>query len=129
MLPGQRRARPPGSATTPAGVRDYLPGDDVRRVNWKATARRDSPVTTELEAERGQQVVIALDCGRLMTAPAGHLTKLDQAVNAALLLGWVAQSQGDRVGLNGGWTRESEVLEPLQEALMEAERGKWHGSL
>jgi uncharacterized protein (DUF58 family) len=99
LLPGQRRARPPGAATTPAGVRDYLPGDDVRRINWKATARRDSPVTTELEAEWGQQVVIALDCGRLMTAPAGHLTKLDQAINAALLLGWVAQSQGDRVGL------------------------------
>jgi uncharacterized protein (DUF58 family) len=99
VLPGQRRARPPGAATTPAGLRDYLPGDDVRRINWKATARRDTPVTTELEAERGQQVVIALDCGRLMTAPAGHLSKLDQAVNAALLLGWVAQSQGDRVGL------------------------------
>lgn len=99
VLPGQRRARPPGAATTPAGLRDYLPGDDVRRVNWKATARRDSPVTTELEAERGQQVVIAVDCGRLMTAPAGHLTKLDHAVNAALLLGWVAQTQGDRVGL------------------------------
>jgi uncharacterized protein (DUF58 family) len=99
VLPGQRRARPPGAATTPAGVRDYLPGDDVRRVNWKATARRDSPVTTELEAERGLQVVIALDCGRLMTAPAGHLTKLDHAVNATLLLAWVAQSQGDRVGL------------------------------
>jgi uncharacterized protein (DUF58 family) len=99
VLPGQRRARPPGAATTPAELRDYLPGDDLRRVNWKASARRDSPVTTQLEAERGQQVVIALDCGRLMTAPAGHLTKLDQAVNAALLLGWVAQSHGDRVGL------------------------------
>jgi uncharacterized protein (DUF58 family) len=99
VLPGQRRARPPGAATTPAGVRDYLPGDDVRRVNWKATARRDSPVTTELEAERGQQVLIALDCGRLMMAPAGHLSKLDHAVNATLLLSWVAQAQGDRVGL------------------------------
>jgi uncharacterized protein (DUF58 family) len=91
VLPGQRRARPPGAATTPAGLRDYLPGDEVRRVNWKATARRDQPVTTELEAERGQQVVVAVDCGRLMTAPAGHLTKLDHAVNAALLLAWVAQ--------------------------------------
>ena len=98
-LPGQRRARPPGAATAPAGLRDYLPGDDVRHVNWKATARRDRPVTTELEAERGQQVVVALDCGRLMTAPAGDLTKLDHAVNAAMLLAWVAQSQGDRVGL------------------------------
>jgi uncharacterized protein (DUF58 family) len=98
-LPGMRRARPPGAATAPAGLREYLPGDDVRRVHWKATARRDRPVTTELEAERGQQVVVALDCGRLMTAPAGHLTKLDHAINAALLLAWVAQSQGDRVGL------------------------------
>ena len=98
-LPGQRRARPPGAATAPASLRDYLPGDDVRRVNWKATARRDRPVTTELEAERGQQVVAAVDCGRLMTAPAGHLTKLDHAINAALLLAWVAQWQGDRVGL------------------------------
>ncbi|HEY4027562.1 MAG TPA: DUF58 domain-containing protein [Candidatus Dormibacteraeota bacterium] len=98
-LPGQRRARPPGAATAHGGLRDYLPGDDVRRIHWKATARRDHPVTVELEAERGQQVVLAIDCGRLMTAPAGHLTKLDHAVNAALLLAWVAQSNGDRVGL------------------------------
>jgi uncharacterized protein (DUF58 family) len=98
-LPGQRRARPPGAATVPGGLRDYLPGDDVRRIHWKATARRDRPVTVEPEAERGQQVVVAIDCGRLMTAPAGHLTKLDHAVNAALLLAWVAQANGDRVGL------------------------------
>jgi uncharacterized protein (DUF58 family) len=98
-LPGQRRARPPGAATVPGALRDYLPGDDVRRIHWKATARRDRPVTAEPEAERGQQVVVAVDCGRLMTAPAGHLTKLDHAVNAALLLAWVAQSNGDRVGL------------------------------
>ena len=99
ILPGQRRARPPGSATAFAGLRDYQAGDDVRRISWKATARRDQPVTVEVEAERGQQAIIALDCGRLMTAPAGVLTKLDHAVNAALLLAWVAQSQGDRVGM------------------------------
>lgn len=98
-LSGQRRSRPPGAASDPAGLRDYLAGDDVRRMNWKATARRDRPVITEVEAERGQQVMIALDCGRLMAAPGGHLTKQDHAVNAALLLGWVAQAQGDRVGL------------------------------
>jgi uncharacterized protein (DUF58 family) len=99
IMLGLRRARPPGATTAFAGLRDYLPGDDVRRISWKATARRDSPVTTEVEAERGQQAIIALDCGRLMTAPAGLLTKLDHAVNAALLLAWVAQSQGDRVGM------------------------------
>jgi uncharacterized protein (DUF58 family) len=99
MYAGQRRARPPGASTAFAALRDYVPGDDVRRISWKATARRDRPVTAEYEAERGQQVIVALDCGRLMTAPAGHLIKLDHAVNAALLLAWVAQSQGDRVGL------------------------------
>ncbi|HEY9288339.1 MAG TPA: DUF58 domain-containing protein [Candidatus Dormibacteraeota bacterium] len=96
---GLRRARPPGATTAFAGLREYLPGDDFRRISWKATARRDNPVTMEVEAERGQQAIIALDCGRLMTAPAGLLTKLDHSVNAALLLAWVAQTQGDRVGV------------------------------
>ena len=99
IMAGLRRARPPGATTAFSGLRDYLPGDEVRRISWKATARRDSPVVMEVEAERGQQAIIAIDCGRLMTAPAGLLSKLDHAVNAALLLAWVAQSQGDKVGM------------------------------
>jgi uncharacterized protein (DUF58 family) len=98
-MAGLRRARPPGASTAFAGLRDYVRGDDVRRVSWTATARRDRPVVVEVEAERGQQVMIALDCGRLMTAPAGDLDKLDHAVNAALMLAWVAHAYGDRVGL------------------------------
>ena len=98
-LAGLRRARVPGASTSFSGLRDYVPGDDIRRLSWTASARRDRPVTVEVEAERGQQVMIALDCGRLMTAPAGHLTKLDRAVNAALLLMWVCQQAGDRVGI------------------------------
>src|SRR5207245_1890696 len=96
---GLRRARPPGATTAFSGLRDYVSGDDARRISWTATARRDRPVTVVTEAERGQQAVIAIDSARLMTAPAGLLTKLDHAVNAALLLAWAAQSQGDRVGL------------------------------
>ncbi len=98
-MAGMRRAKPPGASTAFAGLRDYVRGDDVRRVSWTATARRDRPVVVEVEAERGQQVIIAIDCGRLMTAPAGKLDKLDHAVNAALMLAWVAQAYGDRVGL------------------------------
>jgi uncharacterized protein (DUF58 family) len=98
-MAGLRRSRPPGASTAFAGLRDYVRGDDIRRVSWAATARRDHPVVVEVEAERGQQVMIALDCGRLMTAPAGELDKLDHAVNAALMLAWVAQAYGDRVGL------------------------------
>lgn len=98
-MAGLRRARPPGASTAFAGLREYVRGDDMRRVSWAATARRDRPVVVEVEAERGQQVMIALDCGRLMTAPAGDLDKIDHAINAALMLAWVAQAYGDRVGL------------------------------
>ncbi|HSS60895.1 MAG TPA: DUF58 domain-containing protein [Candidatus Limnocylindrales bacterium] len=111
-MAGMRRARPPGASTAFAGLRDYVRGDDVRRVSWTATARRDRPVVIEVEAERGQQVIIALDCGRLMTAPAGTLDKLDHAVNAALMLAWVAQAYGDRVGLMTFDDRVTSFLKP-----------------
>jgi uncharacterized protein (DUF58 family) len=111
-LVGQRRARPPGASTAFAGLRDYVRGDDVRRISWAATARRDRPVVVEVEAERGQQVMIALDCGRLMTAPAGDLVKLDHAVNAALMLAWVAQAYGDRVGLMTFDDRVTNFIKP-----------------
>jgi uncharacterized protein (DUF58 family) len=111
-MAGLRRARPPGVSTAFAGLRDYVRGDDVRRISWTATARRDFPVVVEMEAERGQQVMIALDCGRLMTAPAGELDKLDHAINAALMLAWVAQAYGDRVGLMTFDDRVTGFLKP-----------------
>ena len=111
-LVGQRKARPPGASTAFAGLRDYVRGDDVRRISWTATARRDRPVMVEVEAERGQQVMIALDCGRLMTAPAGELDKLDHAINAALMLAWVAQAHGDRVGLMTFDDRVTSFIKP-----------------
>ena len=111
-MSGLRRAKPPGASTAFAGLRDYVRGDDMRRVSWTATARRDHPVVVEVEAERGQQVMIAIDCGRLMTAPAGNLDKLDHAVNAALMLAWVAQAFGDRVGLMTFDDRVTSFIKP-----------------
>jgi len=116
-MAGMRRARPPGASTAFAGLREYVRGDDVRRVSWTATARRDRPVVVEVEAERGQQMIIALDCGRLMTAPAGDLDKLDHAVNAALMLAWVAQAYGDRVGLMTFDDRVTSFIKPERGAI------------
>jgi len=116
-MAGMRRARPPGASTAFAGLRDYVRGDDVRRVSWTATARRDRPVVVEVEAERGQQVIIAIDCGRLMTAPAGELDKLDHAVNAALMLAWVAQAYGDRVGMMTFDDRVTNFIKPERGAI------------
>jgi uncharacterized protein (DUF58 family) len=80
-------------------VRDAVPDDPLRAVNWKATARTGRLMATELMPERAQPVVVCLDHGRLMGVGAGELTKLDHAINAALLLVHVALHSGDRAGL------------------------------
>ncbi|MBI4494921.1 MAG: DUF58 domain-containing protein [Chloroflexi bacterium] len=96
---GLRQARLHGTGTEFERLREYLPDDDYRRIHWKATARRGKPVSIEYEPERSQNVVIMLDAGRLMAAQAGDLTKLDHALNSALLVAYVASQRGDRVAL------------------------------
>jgi uncharacterized protein (DUF58 family) len=80
-------------------LREYQPDDDFRHIDWKATARRQRPVTRAFEAERNQIVMLCLDTGRAMAARVGDLTKLDHAVNAALQLAWAALRFDDQVGL------------------------------
>jgi uncharacterized protein (DUF58 family) len=80
-------------------LRDYLPDDDFRRIDWKATARRRKLTTREYQLEKNQNVVFMLDCGRLMTAVWDGLTALDYALNATLMLSHVAIRRGDLVGL------------------------------
>ncbi len=96
---GLRRTRRFGSGTEFERLRDYQPDDDYRRINWKATARRRQPVTIEYETERSQNLIIVLDTGRLMGTPVGYMQKLDYAVNAALMLAYVAMEMGDRTSL------------------------------
>jgi uncharacterized protein (DUF58 family) len=80
-------------------LREYVPGDDVRLIDWKATARRSKPIFRNHEAERNQTVILLVDCGRLMQAEIDGVAKLDHALNTALVLAHVALSRGDRVGL------------------------------
>jgi uncharacterized protein (DUF58 family) len=68
-------------------------------MDWKATARRRKPMVREYEVERHQNVLLMLDAGRMMTATVGALTKLDCAVNAAMLVTHAAVTHGDKVGL------------------------------
>lgn len=96
---GVRAMRFAGRGTEFESLRDYAPGDSYRDIDWKATARRGRPVVRQFEAERSQTVVLAIDAGRLMTAQVGGLSKLDRAVNAALLLAFLATRMGDSVGL------------------------------
>jgi len=80
-------------------LREYVRGDDPRHVNWKATARRDVPITNQYRAERGQPVWTLLDTGRVMKMPFEQMTLLDHAVNAALAVSAVALQKDDRAGL------------------------------
>jgi uncharacterized protein (DUF58 family) len=96
---GIRSVRRRGSGTEIEGLRDYVPDDDYRRVDWKATARRDRPVTRELRDEQAQTVYLLIDAGRLGAVEMGGATRLDFAVNAALVLAHVAAVRGDRIGL------------------------------
>jgi uncharacterized protein (DUF58 family) len=96
---GLRNARIFGSGTEFERLRDYLPDDEYRRINWKATARRGKPISVEFETERSQNIMALLDIGRMMRSPVGEVAKLDYAVNAVLLLAYVAALRGDKVGL------------------------------
>jgi uncharacterized protein (DUF58 family) len=98
---GQRRARIPGAGTIFERLREYTPDDDPRTISWTATARRGRPITVEYETERQQRIQILLDAGRMMSSTLAGLTKLDHAVNTALMLSYVAIARGDEVGLLG----------------------------
>lgn len=80
-------------------LRNYLPDDDYRFINWKVTARKREPITQEYRAERRQDILILIDCGRMMVSKVNSLSKLDHSINAALMLGGVGIREGDRVGL------------------------------
>jgi uncharacterized protein (DUF58 family) len=96
---GIRRAGRPGGAGELDQLREYVPGDALRDLAWKASAKRLHPITRVHGQEQSQTVMIALDAGRLMAAPLGELQKLDHAIHAALLLAWVALRAGDAVGV------------------------------
>jgi len=102
---GVRRLRIRGVSTEFESLREYATGDDIRQMDWKATARRARLIVRNREAERNQTVLLLVDCGRLMNAADRRVpeeppvAKLDHAVTAALMLAHVALARGDRVGL------------------------------
>jgi uncharacterized protein (DUF58 family) len=95
---GYRPLRRPGEGREFESLREYLPDDDFRALDWKATARRGRPITRQYEAERSQTVMLLMDCGRLMAAETAGMSKLDHALNAALMVAHVAVHMDDAVG-------------------------------
>jgi uncharacterized protein (DUF58 family) len=96
--------RVPGSARTRGGeseferLRNYTRDDEVRHIDWRATARRRELTVRQFQTETQQSVLVMLDTGRAMRAEAEGLSFVDHALNATLMLAHIALSRGDQVG-------------------------------
>ncbi len=88
-----------GQGTEFDSLRDYVAGDDVRSVDWRATARRQQVVVRTWRPERDRRVLLVLDTSRTSAARVGDAPRLDAAMDAALLLAALANRAGDRVDL------------------------------
>jgi uncharacterized protein (DUF58 family) len=96
---GIRSVRTRGTGTDFDQLREYQPGDDIRRVDWAATARQQKAIVRDYRAERNQHVVAMLDNGRLMAGTVGEAPRVEHAMDAVLGLTQVAAQIGDNVGL------------------------------
>jgi len=99
MQLGIRTAKMRGGGSEFESLRDYVPGDEYKKIDWSATARRGKLITRQYEAERSQNILLLLDTGRTMLQPVQKMAKLDFVVNTALMLAYVAASSDDKVGL------------------------------
>lgn len=80
-------------------IREYVMGDDVRTINWKATARHNGLMVNQYQDERSQQVYCLIDMGRVMKMPFEGMSLLDYAINASLVLSNIALRKQDKAGL------------------------------
>jgi uncharacterized protein (DUF58 family) len=113
---GETRIRKLGEGTEFSSLREYIIGDDVKRIDWKATARRDFPIVRTFEVSKDQTILILLDAGRMMSTRISGLSRFDWGLNAALSLSLAALSKGDQVGVG--------VFSDTPKLFIPAKRGK-----
>ncbi len=98
-IDGRSAVRQRGQGTEFDALREYVDGDDVRSIDWRATARRQQVVVRTWRPERDRRVLIVLDTSRTAAARVGDEPRLDAAIDSALLLAALASRAGDRVDL------------------------------
>ncbi|MEW1635883.1 DUF58 domain-containing protein [Streptomyces sp. NPDC093801] len=98
-LDGRTSVLTRGEGTEFDSLRDYVPGDDTRSIDWRATARRQGVAVRTWRPERDRHILICLDTGRTSAGRVGDAPRLDSAMDAALLLAALATRAGDRVDL------------------------------
>lgn len=96
---GIKKIRRVGQSTEFDHIREYVPGNDIRAINWKASARARHLMVNHFMDERAQQVYSVINTGRIMQMPFEKLSLLDYAINAALVLSHIAYIKHDKPGL------------------------------
>ena len=96
---GARKIRKIGHSLEFEQIKEYVRGDDVRSINWKASARKAQLMVNNFSDEKSQQIYCIIDKGRVMKMPFDHMSLLDYAINATLMLSRVALIKQDRAGL------------------------------
>jgi len=96
---GIKKIRRRGNNTEFESIKEYTRGDDYRTINWKASARRHFPMVNVWQDERSQQIYSIIDKGRIMQSAFRGMTLLDYAINASLVLSFVAIRKDDKAGI------------------------------
>jgi uncharacterized protein (DUF58 family) len=109
---GRASRGPLGLGTDFESIRDYTPDDDIRQLNWRASARMGRPMSNQYRLERDRDVISLIDSGRLMSAPVEDRTMLDAALDAVTVLALAADEFGDRAGAIAFDSRIRAVLKP-----------------
>ncbi|MFF3332123.1 DUF58 domain-containing protein [Streptomyces sp. NPDC002888] len=98
-LDGRTSVLTRGEGTEFDSLREYVPGDDTRSIDWRATARQSAVAVRTWRPERDRHIVLVLDTGRTSAGRVGDAPRLDASMDAALLLAALASRAGDRVDL------------------------------
>ncbi len=111
---GVRMMRMPGQGREFERLREFRYGDEIRQIDWKATAHQRALISREFNVERNQNIVIMVDCGRFMRNETDGISYLDRALNSAIMLSYIALGQGDNVSLLAFSSRIERFIRPVR---------------
>ncbi|MBT2622060.1 MULTISPECIES: DUF58 domain-containing protein [Chryseobacterium] len=99
LLGGIKRIRKLGHTMEFEQIKDYVPGDDIRTINWKATSKTNRLMVNQFQDEKSQRIFMLIDTGRTMKMPFKELSLLDYSINATMALSHIILKKGDRAGM------------------------------
>lgn len=99
MMGGVKKIRKIGQTIEFEQIRDYVQGDNIRNINWKATAKRNQLMVNQYQDEKAQRIYMLIDKGRTMKMPFNGLTLLDYSINASMALSHIVLKKKDNAGI------------------------------